>query len=210
MAFLSILPLAALGAAPCFQETFVVDAEIPDNDLTGISDTQMIAESGIASIQTIEVELTLSGGWLGDLYAFLQHESGFSVLLNRVGRTAEDSLGSPASAFDATFVAGEADVHTADSPFTGLLGPDARETDPLLTLDTDPRTADFASFIGLPADGEWTLFIADVEPGDFMTLDQWSLNLVGIPEPRAAACLGLLAAGAAWARRRRRGAELGK
>ena len=30
--------------------------------------------------------LNLSGGWNGDLYAYLVHNSGFAVLLNRVGR----------------------------------------------------------------------------------------------------------------------------
>lgn len=43
---------------------------------------------------TITVTINLTGGWNGDLYAHLVHESGFSVLLNRTGRSLADPDGS--------------------------------------------------------------------------------------------------------------------
>ena len=71
---------------------FLNSGVVPDGNSTGWSDTRNL--SGIAqnSILDLNVTLQLSGGWNGDLYAYLTHGTGFSVLLNRVGRTGSDEL----------------------------------------------------------------------------------------------------------------------
>lgn len=191
MALLSIIPLAALGvlSTSMYHETFTLNTVIPDNDPAGFSDTQTIIADDITSITAIEVGLTFSDGWMGDLYASLSHDSGFTVLLNRIGRSSDNALGSPAASLDATFMVGAPDIHLATAPLNGNYSPDARTTDPNTVLDTDPRSADFTSLLGLPASGEWTLFIADVGPGEFATLDNWELTITGVPEPGATATL---------------------
>src|SRR5262245_16570093 len=69
--------------------TFSDDASlsIPDGLATGVSDTRTINGSVIAEISSITVDLDISGQFNGDLYGYLQHDAGFSVLLNSAGRT---------------------------------------------------------------------------------------------------------------------------
>jgi len=207
MASPKTIPLAALGFVltgttafgimntALYNEIYTLDAVIPDNDPAGFSDTQAISADEIASIESVQVTLTFTDGWMGDLYASLSHESGFSVLLNRIGRPSSSTLGSSAGLMDATFMTGAPDIHLATAPLTGAYSPDARETDPAFTLDTDARTADFSSFLGMPASGDWTLFIADVGPGEFATLESWELTLTGVPEPASTVALLGLGAG---------------
>jgi hypothetical protein len=207
-----LLPLAALSsslsASTLFWQSFSLLTPIPDNSTVGLSDTRTLNVPEITEITEIEIGLTLSGGWLGDLYGFVQHDSGFAVLLNRVGRTAGDPLGSPASSLDVTFSLSGPDIHLATAPFIGTFGPDARETHPATVLDSDPRTASLDSFLGLPASGDWTLFLADLSPGDIMTVDSWSLSITGIPEPASAATFFGTAACLVLAASRRRVARL--
>lgn len=196
MALLSIIPVSTLGALTSFtyNDSYILGSEVPDNDPTGFSDTRLIDASEITDIHSVTVDLTLSDGWLGDIYAYVSHDSGFTVLLNRIGRSDSSSLGSSASNLDVTFMDGGPDIHTAGGPYSGIFGPDARETDPANTLDTDPQTADFSSFAGLPASGEWTLFIADVGAGEITRVESWSLSITGVPEPSATMLVFALAA----------------
>src|SRR5690242_4320481 len=62
---------------------------IPDANPTGWSDTRNVDwngqfGSGSWNITDVNVVLNVSGGYNGDLYAYLVHGSGFAVLLNRV------------------------------------------------------------------------------------------------------------------------------
>src|SRR5438876_350100 len=60
------------------------NAPIPDGNVNGYQSSLTL--SGLPTL-TLDVNVTLniSGGWNGDLYAYLRHGDGFSVLLNRVG-----------------------------------------------------------------------------------------------------------------------------
>ena len=189
--FLVIL-IGEAGAATTFNETWNVSTVIPDNDDTGYSNSQVLEDTGISSIQSVTVNLTFTGGWNGDLFAYLVHDSGYAVLLNRVGRdgTQDDGAGSSGMTVDLSDLAG-ADIHTAipmsGGAVTGTFQPSGRETDPLLTLDTDPRTAMLSSFSGGNADGTWTLFVADQSGGGTSTLQSWSMTITGVPEPSSLA-----------------------
>ena len=150
--------------------------------------------------------LNLTGGWNGDLYAYVVHGTGFSVLLNRPGR----SLGSPDGAASSGMTIelsdlGLSDIHTAipmgGGTVSGIYQPDGRASDPLSVLNTDPRTSMLASFNGLDPNGTWTLFVADQSPGETSTLQSWSLTITTVPEP-SAALLTLLSATAMLKRRR--------
>ena len=92
---------------------YVVNAPIPDNDLTGVADARTF-DSSIQSITEVRVTLNISGGFNGDYYAYVTHDGGFAVLLNRAGRTATDAFGYPDSGFNVTFddAASSGDIHT--------------------------------------------------------------------------------------------------
>src|SRR5207245_1018581 len=64
--------------------SYSVNSPIPDNDASGLSSTVMFASPQISSIETMNVTLNITGGFNGDLYAYLTHGSGSAVLLNRV------------------------------------------------------------------------------------------------------------------------------
>lgn len=184
-----------LGAISADAATTIVDwtinSSIPDASPTGLADTRTVSGSTVLGITGIEVRLELSGGWNGDLYAYLIHESGFSVLLNRVGRTVSNPIGSGSSGFDITLSdLASTDIHTgigSSGLINGLYQPDARNVDPDLALNTSSRTAFLSSFNGLNANGDWTLFVMDNESGDESTLTGWGLTLTqSTPEPSRA------------------------
>jgi subtilisin-like proprotein convertase family protein len=183
---------------------------IDDGNPSGLANTQAIT-SAITDIQSLTATLSISGTFNGDLYAYLVHGSGFAVLLNRSGSTAANSFGYDDDGFDVTFDdLAPVDIHdyqdsttpAAATPLTGTWRPDGRETDPDLVLDTDPSTATLGSFVTGDANGDWTLFVADLSGGEAHTLEAWSLTITGIPEPGGIALLGLGLAGLALRRHR--------
>jgi subtilisin-like proprotein convertase family protein len=196
-------------AATTWSQTWNVSTAIPDNDDVGFADTRTINVPDITEIESVTVGLNFTGGWNGDLYAYLVHGSGFAVLLNRPGRSAGNPDGSATVGMEVTFDdSAFADLHTAipmsGGSVSGTYQPDGRIIDPLVVLDTDLRPAMLSSFIGLDASGNWTLFVADQAAGETSTLQSWTLTITGVPEPSAALLGGL---GMLLLLRRRRGAH---
>jgi subtilisin-like proprotein convertase family protein len=190
LCFLSVFAVTPFAAASTTWNgpTFNVSTAIPDNNDVGLISTQAVSATGITQIENVTVTINLTGGWDGDLYAYLVHDSGFSVLLNRAGRSASNPDGSAASGMVITFADSAAsDIHTAipmsGGSVSGTYQPDARITDPLAVLNTDPRPAMLSDFTGLDASGNWTLFIADQSAGEQSTLQSWSMTITGVPEP---------------------------
>ena len=196
---------SALLAAPARGEVvFTVDQAIPDNRETGLQDTQTL--SGFTgAIGSLEVLLSISAAdgdlaYNGDFYVTLQHDSGFAVLLNRVGRTDSNPLGYGHNGFELTFALAGPDIHLYEdySPsydgagsLTGTWGVDGRNVDPDTVLGTSPRTDMLANFIGADPNGTWTIFLADLNPYGRATLDSWGLDITPIPEPGSLLLLGL-------------------
>jgi subtilisin-like proprotein convertase family protein len=183
----ALFPLAA-SAATTWSNTWTVTTVIPDNDDVGYTNSQMISGAGLTEIQSVAVSLNFSGGWNGDLYAYLIHDTGFAVLLNRIGRNSTETDGSATVGLAITLIDDAySDVHTVVPTSGGLLAgtfqPDGRIADPLLVMDTDPRPAMLSSFDGIDANGIWTLFVADQSAGFTSTLESWSLTVTAVPEP---------------------------
>jgi subtilisin-like proprotein convertase family protein len=167
---------------------------VPDGNPSGLANVQEV-DSGITSIDSVTLTLTITGSFNGDLFVYLKKDTGYTVLLNRPGRDSGNPFGYNDDGLDVTFTAPgpgtSGDIHTYQttatpapgSPLTGTWEPDGRATDPDNVLTSDPRTALLSSFNGLPASGTWTLFVADLTSGDPHTLQSWSLTLTGIPEP---------------------------
>jgi subtilisin-like proprotein convertase family protein len=173
-----------------------LNKSIPDGQPAGISDFQTIT-SGIAQIGSLKVKLYVSGNFNGDLYCYLGHGTGYSVLLNRPGRTTGNLDGYDDGGFQITLsdTAANGDIHDYRGlqtplpgfPLTGVWQPDARNISPDTVLDTDPRTAWLSSFGGLDPNGTWTLFIADLSSGGTSVLNGWQLEITAIPEPSGTA-----------------------
>src|SRR5438093_761494 len=79
-------------------------------------------------------------------------------------------------------LAASAPTSTTSTNFT-----DGRTNSPLSVVNTDPRTALLDSFNGLNPNGEWVLFVADLEAGDIHTLDNWGLEITGYTSPSVTA-----------------------
>ena len=210
---LSLLAAAAilLLQNPARAATTIVDwtvnTSVPDDAPTGLTDTRTVSGSTILGITQVDLRLEFSGGWNGDLYAYLTHSSGFAVALNRPGKTLLDTIGSGSSGMTITLSdLAATDIHTGipgSGVVTGTWQPDARNIDPDLVLDTDPRTAYLSSFNGLAADGTWTLFVADMSAADESTLVGWGLTITGsVPEPSRALLMMAGLAGTLLRRRR--------
>lgn len=223
------LPLAVPANAGLLSETYgfgsaPLPLTPPDGTGIAVSDTREITGSAIGIITDVDVTITLSnplagGAFNGDFYLSLQHDSGFSVLLNRVGRrtpadpshpTTGEMLGYADNGIGVTFDDGAAngDIHNYRltlsggsqstpvdvnfvQPLTGIWAPDGRNISPLTAVATDARTAPLSVFDGMAANGTWTLQLIDFNGGGTAMLDHWELAITGtpVPEPTGAATL---------------------
>jgi subtilisin-like proprotein convertase family protein len=156
------------------------------NETTGVAfPFSLISPNHV--ITDISVTVDISGGYNGDLYAYLSHGAGFAVLLNRVGRNTSDPFGYSTPGLAATLVGrAAADVHryesltptyNASGQLTGTWGADGRNVDPSVALDTTPRTATLDEFRGLDPNGDWTLYFFDDSAGGISTLRSWSVTV---------------------------------
>ena len=183
-----------------FNETFTINQDIPDNDTAGFA-SKVVVSGQSGAVYGLEVSLNISGHSNGDLYAYLTHGSGFTVLVNRVGRTSLNSFGYDDPGFDVRFIdSALIDIHNQSGNcglVSGLFQPDGRKISPLTVLDSSSRKTALSSFNGVNPNGEWVLFVADVSGGDLHQLNSWGLNFITIvPEPgtwlTGAICLGAL------------------
>src|ERR1051325_6972780 len=194
-----LLTAALAGAVTASAQTttnFSVATAIPDGSTPGLASFKSVS-TPITSITNLKVTLKITGTYNGDLYCYLTHGSGFTVLLNLVGRRAGSSFGYSDSGLDVTFdgSAGNGDVHnyrltlngSHNTPLAGALtgtwAPDGRTNNPVTVLDTDVPRALLSSFNGLNPNGDWTLFVADLATGDMQTLDSWGLIIQGDTGP---------------------------
>jgi len=190
---------------------------VPDGNPLGWSDTRVITGLAGASITDITVSLSVTGGYNGDLYVYLQHDSGISILLNRPGRTATDAFGYADSGFNVTFndSAPNGDSHVNFTGSSILAGtpwqPDGRATDPAIVVDTNPGTDLLSSFDGFTPTGDWTLFVADMSGGDTSNsqVTSWGLELTAVPEPCEVTALALLIGSSLFLRTRPRQRKVG-
>jgi hypothetical protein len=199
---------------------------IADHDATGI--LRPLAVSGLApgSAYSVDVALNIQGrgdgGYVGDLYAYLAHqipggEYTMMVLLNRPGRSASLLSGYDDAGLSLTLSDGAAyDIHTYQAQsyqldgtgaLTGTWQPDRRLASPDTVVSSDARAATtLANLVGSNANGNWYLFIADMESGGTMQLNGWSVSFAemsAVPEPGSLLGLAGLLASAMCLRSRR-------
>lgn len=187
---------------------FPVGVTIPDGDFTGYQNSQTL--SGFAGpILDVNVTLNISGGFNGDFYAYLMHNGTTAILLNRVGRSASNSVGYPDHGFANLFTLDDQAASDVDSyrsfsytlnpagQLTGQWQPDGRAIDPLSAgsaFDAASRSAMLGLFNGMDPNGVWSLYVADLSAGGEGTLVGWGLEITAVPEPSLASLLGSAAA----------------
>ena len=173
-----------------------VGSLIPDGNPTGLaSSTNWTGISG--TIATVTITLDITGGFNGDLYAYLAGPAGgFAVLLNRTGLTSGNPFGYGDTGFSITLSDGSSNIHNyqlgspsidGSGQLTGIWSPDGRNIDPQSAgslFDSTTPTAGFNTFSGFTANGAWTLFVADLSGGGQGTLVSWGLTVVTVPEPQ--------------------------
>ena len=208
----AVLPATATAAvfSASWNTGFTGGGLVPDGNPVGWSDTRTLTGIMQSTITDVNVSLEISGGWNGDLYAYLQHSTGISILLNRPGRSAGTPFGFGDAGMDIVFddTAANGDSHVTLTGAAILSGgswqPDARSADPGSVLNTDTRTSFLSNFNGMNPNGEWTLFLADMSGGGVSTVTAWGLDITAVPEPSAALGVGLLLGSALLLRMRPR------
>ena len=172
---------------------------VPDNNFSGWSDTRSVSTMPAGTFTGLTVDLQLSGGWNGDLYAYLVHSSGFSVLLDRVGVgvSGVSAFGYGDAGMNVNLAATGTSIHQYGGNSTFSAAPTG-------SWMTDNTSGSLASFLSTSPNGTWSLFIADLSGGGVSTVQSWGLqmDIVAVPEVEtwvAAALAGLF--GAFWLNR---------
>lgn len=215
LAAASLLLAASVEAQTNFTGTVTVNQNIPDGNPVGmISQTTLSGLTG--TISSMSLSLDITGGYSGDLYAYLLGPNGTTlVLLNRVGLSSTNAFGYSDTGFNITLTNGAPDLHfyqtgsytlNGGGQLTGLWSPDGRT----ITPNSDGSAYDgtsalnFDLFNNIDPNGQWTLFVADLANGGGQSvLVDWSLTIVTVPEPQTWAML-VSGAGVLFALRRRR------
>jgi len=204
IASLTMALALANASAIVFSTNWTMSATVPDNNPSGLANVQTVSGLTDTLISDISVKLNLTGGWNGDLFAYLTHGSGFVVLLDRVGQNNVGPTGYGDAGMNVTFTSSAGgNIHNYgggsifSTPPTGSFLPDN-------SAITVALPGSLSSFVGLDPNGTWTLFVSDLSGGGVTTLAGWGLdlNLVAIPEVEtyvAAALAGLF--GAFWLNR---------
>src|SRR5204863_5569167 len=132
-----------------------LDIAIPDGDAGGSSHTLTISPPEVVQeVTTLTLMLQIAGDFVGDLFAEVTHNGRQAVLLNRVGRTASNSLGYGDTGLNVVLTdsAQQGDIHNyrvtisgnpntplPDGTLTGIWSPDGRNANPPTVLDTTSR-----------------------------------------------------------------------
>jgi len=198
-----------------------INLTIPDADINGVQSSHTFSGLYDRYITAVTVTLNLSGGWNGDLYAFLSHDGVLVPLLDRIGVWSENPLGAGGAGMTVTLSdLGTFNIHTAGDDFlNGTWKPDGQNVDPVSPPGdfnaNGGLTTLNGTFQGRDPNGTWTLFFSDVVSGGGTgpsVLNSWSLNISAVPEPVNVALVvfGFCIAGGSfgrwvWARVRQRG-----
>ena len=172
---------------------------VPDNNFSGWTDTRSVSTMPAGTFVGLTVDLQLTGGWNGDLYAYLVHDAGFTVLLDRVGigESGVSAFGYGDAGMNVNLAATGTSIHQYGGNSTFIAAPSG-------TWMTDNTSGSLASFLSTSPNGTWSLFIADQSGGGVTTVQSWGLqmDIVAVPEVETWVAAALAGAfGAFWLNR---------
>ena len=160
------------------------------------------------TVTNVTVQLDITGGFNGSLYAYLVDPAGqLVVLLNRSGVTGGNPFGYGDAGMNLTLSGSVTnDIHYYQSggyslngggQVTGTWAADGRNIDPQSAgsvFSTTSSAAGLNLYTGLNGgdmNGTWTLFIADmVSGGGNATLQSVVLSIMTVPEPQTWIMIG--------------------
>ena len=167
---------------------------IPDANPTGIS-TSINVSSLPVTITDVNVWINVSGGYNGDLYAFLSYNGVLVPLINRVGTvssspsTYQDYFGYSTAGFSSVMLNDQA----TDGAIHNTITPGSK---PTYSYTPDSGATSLAAFNGSGGgnpNGNWTIFFSDMASGNSSTLVSWGMDITAVPEP-ANIALGIFGA----------------
>ena len=173
---------------------------LPDGNPVGVMEQFNVSGVG-GSISNVQVTLDITGGFNGDLYAYLVSPQGqLVVLLNRSGVTSINPFGYGDAGMNIT-LDGMAtnNIHdygsTPGYSLSGTTwGADGRNVNPQAAgsiLYGTPTTATLSLFQNADANGVWTFFIADLGAGGgSASLNNVILTIMTVPEPQTWVLVG--------------------
>ena len=193
----ALLLLAGIGvrATVILSQSFS-GGPITEGDPTGITFTGNFNTANTGDdVLGLAVHLNVTGGYVGDYYAFLVAPDRTHVtLMNQPGT---DGYGAPATGLDNVILASGSFGNIQDQNGTTGVAFSG-------TYNALGNLADFGTVgsPGGPANGTWTLFFADLgSGGGSPDLTSWSLDVTVVPEPVPAALAvfaGVVLACAGW------------
>ncbi len=182
----ALLGLGIARGSLTYTETFGgVNAAIPVGNPVGVSVSESVSDiPGGQTVLGLTVDLTVSGGYNGNLYAYLVAPNGTVVtLLDRPGVMGGNPVGYGGSGLN---------VILSDAGTAGNIQTTA-ETPGAVFSGTYQAAGTLGNINGSAADGTWTLFFADeVTGGGQATLDGFSLGITAVPEQANMALVILL------------------
>ncbi|MEY4387750.1 MAG: hypothetical protein RLY20_3033 [Verrucomicrobiota bacterium] len=185
--------------------SFANGGVIPDNNLSGWSDTHTLSgyTGSSALVENVTVTLNITGGWNGDLYGYLVHVDANSsiasvVLLNRVGTGTYPTYGYGEAGFNNVTLIDSTSL-TSIQNYGGSGGAAAALASGNYNSAGNTGSAGLdQSFDGMTVDGSWSLFLADMSSGDISQVTGWTLTVEAVPEPTTWAMLAFGAILGGW------------
>jgi hypothetical protein len=174
--FLAALLLASVTAHGALFPSGTLNTIIPDANPNGISSTINVS-GALPTIIDVNVTINVSGGFNGDLYAYLSYNGILVPLLNRVGTSLSDPFGYSTAGFNNITLddqAANGNIHNVPAPVSGY------------SYQPDSGSSSLGNFNGANPNGTWTIFFADLASGGGSspsTLVSWSLDITAVPEP---------------------------
>ena len=198
---MTALLAAGVARATLYTESFTTGTAIPVGNPVGVALSETV--SGIPAGLTVgglTVGLNISGGYNGNLYAYLVAPNGTLVTLMNEPGVGVNGFGASGAGMNITLQDGV--VSNPDN-----IANIQNETSSSVLSGSYNAAGSLAGFNGSAAGGTWTLFFADLGSGGGSSeLNSWSLGITAVPEPANAALAvlgGLVAVKYFWQRRGR-------
>lgn len=170
-------------------EVFVgnVNEDIPDNGGPGNAVTHAINVPDSLNVGDLNIDLDITHTWVGDLIVTVEHNATSVTIVDRIGFT---GTGFGCNSNDLLVIV---DDEGSGGPIEDNCGPSDTDPTPTSPPNYQPNNP-LAAFIGMNAQGLWTITVSDNADFDTGTMNSWSLH-VDQPGPnpcipRGACCTG--------------------
>lgn len=170
---------------------------VPDGNPNGVW-SSIIVNGARPAVLDVTINLNITGGYNGDLYAYLSYNGQLVPLLNRVGVNSDNRFGADGSGMDVLLSdSAPVNIHAAVNGFLNgnyrIDGQNLSPLSPAANFNANGGSITLnQTFGGINPNGTWTLFVADlVSSSGSSTVNGWTLNITAVPEPGIASLVVL-------------------